>query len=104
VDELIVKTLETTPKDATHWSTRSMGPRCRALAVGGLADLAGVSGCGSAFTAHKFRQVLSGIGIRRRRVGYRDPASQAFIEGWFAKLRNAASGGMSSRPLTRQGS
>ena len=24
VDEVIVKTLETTPKDATHWSTRSM--------------------------------------------------------------------------------
>ena len=24
VDEVIVKTLETKPKDATHWSTRSM--------------------------------------------------------------------------------
>src|SRR5215213_3493502 len=24
VEEVIVKTLETTPKDATHWSTRSM--------------------------------------------------------------------------------
>lgn len=24
VDEVITKTLETTPKDATHWSTRSM--------------------------------------------------------------------------------
>jgi transposase len=24
VDEVIVRTLETTPKDATHWSTRSM--------------------------------------------------------------------------------
>src|SRR3954452_5287068 len=25
VEEVVVKTLETTPKDATHWSTRSMG-------------------------------------------------------------------------------
>lgn len=24
VEEVVVKTLETTPKDATHWSTRSM--------------------------------------------------------------------------------
>ena len=24
VEEVIVKTLETTPRDATHWSTRSM--------------------------------------------------------------------------------
>jgi putative transposase len=42
---------------------------------------------GSAFTARKFRQVLSGLGIRHRRGGYRDPESQAFIESWFAKLK-----------------
>ena len=27
VEEVIAKTLETTPKDATHWSTRSMAAR-----------------------------------------------------------------------------
>jgi putative transposase len=42
---------------------------------------------GSAFTARKFRQVLSGLGIRQRRGGYRDPESQAFIESWFSKLK-----------------
>ena len=42
---------------------------------------------GSAFTARKFRQVLSGLGVRHRRGGYRDPESQAFIESWFAKLK-----------------
>ena len=35
---------------------------------------------GSVFTARRFRAVLSGIGIRHRRGGYRDPESQAFIE------------------------
>jgi putative transposase len=35
---------------------------------------------GSAFTARRFRAVLSGLGIRHRRGGYRDPESQAFIE------------------------
>lgn len=58
---------------------------------------------GSAFTARRFRQVLSGLGIRHRRGGYRDPESQAFIESWFAKLKSAASGATSSRPSTRQG-
>ena len=42
---------------------------------------------GSAFTARKFRQLLSELGIRHRRGGYRDPESQAFIESWFAKLK-----------------
>jgi putative transposase len=42
---------------------------------------------GSAFTARKFRAVLSGLGIRHRRGGYRDPESQAFIESWFSKLK-----------------
>jgi putative transposase len=42
---------------------------------------------GSAFTARKFRQVLSGLGIAHRRGGYRDPESQAFIESWFSKLK-----------------
>ena len=42
---------------------------------------------GSAFTARRFRQLLSGLGVRHRRGGYRDPESQAFIESWFAKLK-----------------
>jgi putative transposase len=42
---------------------------------------------GSAFTARRFRAVLSGLGIRHRRGGYRDPESQAFIESWFGKLK-----------------
>ena len=42
VDAVITKTLESTPKDATHWSTRSMAKRGRAHADGGVADLAGV--------------------------------------------------------------
>jgi putative transposase len=42
---------------------------------------------GSAFTARRFKAVLSGLGIRHRRGGYRDPESQAFIESWFGKLK-----------------
>jgi putative transposase len=42
---------------------------------------------GSAFTARAFKLVLSGLGITHRRGGYRDPESQAFIESWFAKLK-----------------
>jgi putative transposase len=42
---------------------------------------------GSAFTARRFRQRLSELGIRHRRGGYRDPESQAFIESWFGKLK-----------------
>jgi transposase InsO family protein len=42
---------------------------------------------GSAFTARKFRQVLSGPGTAHRRGRYRHPESQAFIESWFAKLK-----------------
>jgi putative transposase len=42
---------------------------------------------GSAFTARRFRQTLSGLGVRHRRGGYRDPESQAFIESWFGKLK-----------------
>jgi putative transposase len=42
---------------------------------------------GSAFTARKFRAALSRLGIAHRRGGYRDPESQAFIESWFAKLK-----------------
>jgi putative transposase len=42
---------------------------------------------GSAFTARAFNLVLSGLGIAHRRGGYRDPESQAFIESWFAKLK-----------------
>src|SRR5215204_2404452 len=42
---------------------------------------------GSAFTARAFKLVLSELGIAHRRGGYRDPESQAFIESWFAKLK-----------------
>jgi putative transposase len=35
---------------------------------------------GSAFTARATRLVISGLGVRHRRGGYRDPESQAFIE------------------------
>jgi putative transposase len=42
---------------------------------------------GSAFTARATRAVLSGLGVRHRRGGYRDPESQAFIESWFSKLK-----------------
>jgi putative transposase len=42
---------------------------------------------GSAFTARDFRLALSARGIAHRRGGYRDPESQAFIESWFAKLK-----------------
>ena len=42
---------------------------------------------GSAFTARRFRAALSGLGIRHRRGGYRDPESQAFIESWFRYLK-----------------
>jgi putative transposase len=42
---------------------------------------------GSAFTARRFRAVLSRLGIAHRRGGYRDPESQAFIESWFGKLK-----------------
>jgi putative transposase len=42
---------------------------------------------GSAFTARATRTVLSGLGVRHRRGGYRDPESQAFIESWFSKLK-----------------
>src|SRR5256885_4341890 len=39
-DAVITKTLEGTPRDTTHWSTRSDGQRARAHADGGVADLA----------------------------------------------------------------
>ncbi len=42
---------------------------------------------GSAFTARRFKAVLSGLGISHRRGGYRDPESQAFIESWFRYLK-----------------
>ena len=42
VEEVIVRTLETTPRDATHWSTQVDGPGGRFDAVGGAPDLAGV--------------------------------------------------------------
>ena len=44
---------------------------------------------GSAFTARRFKRVLSGLGIAHRRGGYRDPESQAFIESWFGKLKES---------------
>jgi putative transposase len=42
---------------------------------------------GSAFVARATRLVLSGLGVRHRRGGYRDPESQAFIESWFRYLK-----------------
>jgi putative transposase len=42
---------------------------------------------GSAFTAKATRLVISGLGVRHRRGGYRDPESQAFIESWFRYLK-----------------
>ncbi|MCA1678802.1 MAG: IS3 family transposase [Actinobacteria bacterium] len=42
---------------------------------------------GSAFTAKATRLVLSGLAVRHRRGGYRDPESQAFIESWFRYLK-----------------
>ena len=42
---------------------------------------------GSAFTSRAFRARLNEHGITHRRGGYRDPESQAFIESWFAKLK-----------------
>ena len=42
VEEVIVKTLETTPKDATHWSTRSMAAEVGLNQTAVHADLAGV--------------------------------------------------------------
>jgi transposase len=40
VEAVIVKTLESAPKDATHWSTRSMAAEVGMNPVRGLADLA----------------------------------------------------------------
>jgi putative transposase len=42
---------------------------------------------GSAFTARATRAVLCGLGVARRRGGYRDHESPAFIESWFSKLK-----------------
>jgi len=73
--------------------------RCRAAeaiavierAVGEQAITAGTltlgTDNGSAFTARATRLVLSGLGVRHRRGGYRDPESQAFIESWFRYLK-----------------
>jgi putative transposase len=73
--------------------------RCRADEAITLVDRAAVahgiqageltlgSDNGSAFTARRFRERLSELGIRHRRGGYRDPESQAFIESWFGKLK-----------------
>ena len=40
VEKVVIATLESTPPDATHWSTRSMGARGRDRAGLGDADLA----------------------------------------------------------------
>lgn len=42
---------------------------------------------GSAFTSRAFKAVLAEHEVGHRRGGYRDPESQAFIESWFAKLK-----------------
>jgi putative transposase len=73
--------------------------RCRAVeAIGVVEQMVAAQGIqpgtltlgtddGSAFTARRFRAVLSGLGIAHRRGGYRDPESQAFIESWFRYLK-----------------
>ncbi len=47
---------------------------------------------GSAFTARRFRETLSRLGIRHRRGGYRDPESQAFIESCSGNSKNGRCG------------
>jgi putative transposase len=42
---------------------------------------------GTAFTSRAFRARLADHQVGHRRGGYRDPESQAFIESWFAKLK-----------------
>ena len=42
---------------------------------------------GSAFTSRAFRAKLAEHEVAHRRGVYRDPESQAFIESWFAKLK-----------------
>jgi len=42
---------------------------------------------GSAFTARATRLVISGLGVKHRRGGYRDPESQAFTESRFRYLK-----------------
>jgi len=83
-------------REITAWSLEL---RCRAdeaiALVEGAARAQGIApgqltlgtdnGC--AFTARRFKAVLSGLGIAHRRGGYRDPESQAFIESWFGKLK-----------------
>jgi putative transposase len=75
--------------------------RCRATESIGLVEQAAVArqiapgtltlgtDNGSAFTARAFKLALAGLGIAHRRGGYRDPESQAFIESWFAKLKES---------------
>jgi putative transposase len=58
---------------------------------------------GSAFTARAFKLMLSGLGIAHRRGGYRDPESQAFIESWFAKLKERCVWLHEFETLTRPG-
>jgi putative transposase len=41
----------------------------------------------TAFTSRRFRARVLEHGVTHRRGGYRDPASQAFIESWFSKLK-----------------
>jgi putative transposase len=77
----------------------SLDVRCRAQEAIGVIDRAvddrGVvagqltlgSDNGTAFTSRAFRARLAELGIVHRRGGYRDPESQAFIESWFAKLK-----------------
>jgi putative transposase len=58
---------------------------------------------GSAFTARATRLVISGLGVRHRRGGYRDPESQASSNHGSAISKNAASGATSSKRSTRPG-
>jgi putative transposase len=77
----------------------SLDIRCRAAEATAVVDAAlaarGVTAGtltlgtdnGTAFTSRAFRTRLAELAVTHRRGGYRDPESQAFIESWFAKLK-----------------
>ncbi len=80
VEEVITKTLETTPKDATHWSTRSMAAQVGLTQSAVLADLAGVR-AGAAQPGHwKLSKDPQFVDKVRDVVGlYLDPPERAVV-------------------------
>jgi len=75
VEAVITKTLETTPHDATHWSTRSMAPQ----SVGDFADLARVRVAAASRRDVQTleRSAVCREGPRHRRVVSRSTGSRA---------------------------